>query len=284
MNNNDLFNALSGLDPKFIDEAAFELHGAAPKTKEAMISKISEKSKISRIKKVIFVSLPAVAVIFLTLAVTLPFLMRMNTNESASMATSDTAQYEAAEEAAADTAPAYEAEEAAEAYEAEEAAGTYEESVGNAAAEPAAAAGEEAEYGSADGMAADATAGSGTGSSAESSAKSAADSSEAISSAAKDDSVQKSASSLERASFKDGILTVEIRRTLPENAEEMKYSITAAEEGGSKKILAEGKLGDIIRGQDPLTLDISTLKLPEGTYSFNLGSESIDFSVQSSSR
>lgn len=280
MNNNDLFNALSGLDPKFIDEAAFELHGAAPKTKEAMISKISEKSKISRIKKVIFVSLPAVAVIFLTLAVTLPFLMRMNTNESASMATSDTARYEAAEEAAADTAPAYEAEEAAEAYEAEEAAGTYEESVGNAAAEPAAAAGEEAEYGSADGMAAEATAGSGTGSSAES----AADSSEAISSAAKDDSVQKSASSLERASFKDGILTVEIRRTLPENAEEMKYSITAAEEGGSKKILAEGKLGDIIRGQDPLTLDISTLKLPEGTYSFNLGSESIDFSVQSSSR
>ena len=265
MNNNDLFNALSGLDPKFIDEAAFELHGAPPKTKEAMISKISEKSKISRIKKVIFVSLPAVAVIFLTLAVTLPFLMRMNTNESASMATSDTAQYEAAEEAAADTAPAYEAEEAAEAYEAEEAAGTYEESVGNAAAEPAAAAGEEAaEYGSADGMA--------------------ADSSEAISSAAKDDSVQKSASSLERASFKDGILTVEIRGTLPENAEEMKYSITAAEEGGSKKILAEGKLGDIIRGQDPLTLDISSLKLPEGTYSFNLGSESIDFSVQSSSR
>ncbi len=281
MNNNDLFNALSGLDPKFIDEAAFELHGAAPKTKEAMISKISEKSKISRIKKVIFVSLPAVAVIFLTLAVTLPFLMRMNTNESASMATSDTAQYEAAEEAAADTATAYEAEEAAEAYEAEEAAGTYEESVGNAAAEPAAAAGEEAaEYGSADGMAAEATAGSGTGSSA----GSAADSSEAISSAAKDDSVQKSASSLERASFKDGILTVEIRGTLPENAEEMKYSITAAEEGGSKKILAEGKLGDIIRGQDPLTLDISTLKLPEGTYSFNLGSESIDFSVQSSSR
>lgn len=276
MNNNDLFNALSGLDPKFIDEAAFELHEAPTQT-----SRISKASKISRIKKIVFVSLPAAAVILITMTVTLPFLMRMNTSDSASMETSDSAQYDAAEEAAADSAQYDAAEEAAAdtapVYEAEEAAGAYEEGVENAAADSAAdtdhveeTAGE---YESSGGIEAGAIADSGTEDTAKSAAESAPDSSTAS---------QKIDLSLEKASFKDGILTVEIKGTLPENAEEIRYAITAADDSASEKPLAEGYLGDIITGQNPLTLDIRRLDLSEGIYSLSLGSESIDFVVKSS--
>ena len=112
MNSNDLMNALSGLDPKYIDEAAFEL-------KDTPVKK--DKVKAFRLKKALYIALPAAAVAFLTITVTLPFIMRLGSSDQASSPASDQA-YDAA-----DTAEAYDAEEAAAeepapAYEAEEAA------------------------------------------------------------------------------------------------------------------------------------------------------------------
>ena len=119
MNNNDLMNALSGLDPKYIDEAAYELHESNAPVK---------KNSNYRVMKYILVALPAAAVILLVVGVTLPMVMRMN--KSASSTAPDSAAYEsdaaaeyyeespAAAESAAE-APAYDseaAESAAEVY------------------------------------------------------------------------------------------------------------------------------------------------------------------------
>ncbi len=129
MNNNDLMNALSGLDPKYIDEAAYELHESNAPVK---------KNSNYRVMKYILVALPAAAVILLVVGVTLPMVMRMN--KSASSTAPDSAAYEsdaaaeyyeespAAAESAAE-APAYDseaAESAAEYEAAAESAGEYE--------------------------------------------------------------------------------------------------------------------------------------------------------------
>lgn len=114
MNGNDLMNALSGLDPKYIDEAAFELHDV---DRSADITQI-KKAKVLRMKKFLLVSIPAAAVILLSITVTLPFLMRM----SKSTATAPASDYadsaapaaEEAAEAPAEASPVYEAEESAE--------------------------------------------------------------------------------------------------------------------------------------------------------------------------
>lgn len=78
MNNNDLMDALSGLDPKYIEEAAFELH-------DKPISFADAKKK--QTKKHLFIVLPAVAaaIVFLGVAIVLPTISRLNKGESASM-------------------------------------------------------------------------------------------------------------------------------------------------------------------------------------------------------
>ncbi len=114
-------NALSGLDPKYIDEAAFELHGKTVSFADA---------KKARSKKALYIALPAVAaaVLFLGVAIVMPTISCLNKGESASMAEStapapaaeaeapafadEVAEAPAFEEEAASEAPAY-AEEAA---------------------------------------------------------------------------------------------------------------------------------------------------------------------------
>lgn len=118
-------NALSGLDPKYIDEAAYELHesgapgaqaapgatitpgaqaatgaqGApvtpfAPGAQTGQVTPFAPVKKTSnyRIMKYILVALPAAAVILLVVGVTLPMVMRMN--KSASSTAPDSAAYE----------------------------------------------------------------------------------------------------------------------------------------------------------------------------------------------
>ncbi len=95
-------NAFSGIDPKYIDEAAFELH-ETPAQKR--------KAKSTGIRKSLFVVLPAAAAILLT--VTALFTLNRSKNESASMApAADSAAEAPAAESAAEE-PAYEAEEPA---------------------------------------------------------------------------------------------------------------------------------------------------------------------------
>lgn len=253
MNNNDLMNALSGLDPKYIDEAAFELHDTTEQ---------KGKAKITRMRRVIFVTLPAVAAILLTFSVVLPAVMRLGTSDSASMPASDSAAYEsAAEEAAEDTGSAYEEtgspEDAESAYESEKAA----ESEPMYEAEEAAES--ESMY----------------------EAEEAAEAYEDVASTADSDQSMKwneeaeKVFGFEKAVYAKGILTIEMSGTLPGNAKEMDYTITGTDADGSEKTYGEGTLGDILTEKEPLTLDISDLKLATGTYTLSVGDESIEFTV-----
>lgn len=252
MNNNDLMNALSGLDPKYIDEAAFELHDTPAQ---------KEKAKVTGIRRVIFVTLPAVAAILLTFSVVLPAVMRLG-KSSASMPDSDSAAYEsAAEEAAEEAGSAYEEagspEEGGSAYESEKAAGSEpvyeaEEAAGS---EPVYEAEEAAE--------------------AYEDAASAADSDQSMKWNAEAEKIF----GFEKAVYDKGLLTIEMSGTLPENAKEMDYTITGTGADGSEKIYGKGTLGDILTEKEPLTLDISELELATGTYTLSVGDESIEFTV-----
>jgi hypothetical protein len=246
VNNNDLMDALSGIDPKYIDEAAFELHVTPVQT---------AKVKAFRTRKAVITTLSAAAVVLLMMTVTLPFVMRLNKSQSASEAAYDSAAADsaaseseaveseatggAAYDAAEEAAPAYEAEEAAEApaYDAAE----------NAAdsAEPAAS-------------------------------QATAEKSEA---ASKTEDAAAPVIGLGKAEYKDGILTVDISAELPSDAGELEYAITGPDGSGKEKTAAEGRLADIMTEGKPLTLDISHLELQEGTYTLSIGDESTEFTV-----
>ena len=98
MNGNDLFDALSGLENTYIDEAAFELHGT-PAAKQ-------KKAKIVKLRKTLLVAIPSAAAILLIVAVAMPFMLSHKSSESASFAPSapsmDAAAEAPAEEAAAE--------------------------------------------------------------------------------------------------------------------------------------------------------------------------------------
>ena len=289
MNNNDLLNALSGIDPKYIDEAALELH-AEQKTE----SHIDESSVITsietadrtrlekkiRTRRIVSIVLPTAAVILFSLTVALPFIIRNGKSESTAPAASesatpmmseesatDSAYYDDAE-ALADTAPAYESAEAAS-----DAAPAYN------AEEPAAEAASESEYAEADISSVTDSAKAESAVKPDASELNTTGSSSSAGSTSAKDSDSSSALGLESAKYADGILTVKITGTLPKNINTLEYSITGTEETGSEKIYAKGKLSDIIIKKDPLTLDISGSALPAGTYTLSIGEETIDFTV-----
>ena len=134
MNNNELFDALSGIDPKYIDEAAFELHGENADNNEAgnivsIDAGKAAKARKSAIRKMIYIALPSVAAILLIVGVALPAIMRVSKSESASAPAYDSAA----------TAPAEASEEPAMAEDAEAQAEVAEEPSYNEAAEAPAA-------------------------------------------------------------------------------------------------------------------------------------------------
>ena len=100
MNNNDIFDALSGIDPKYIEEAAHELQ-------TAKVVDITQKRTKRNIGKFVKIVLPSVAAILLIVGVALPAVLRVSKSESAAM--SDAAASAPAAEAASE-APAAEAE------------------------------------------------------------------------------------------------------------------------------------------------------------------------------
>lgn len=107
MNNNDLFNALSGIDPKYIDEAAHELHTSG---------KVVDLSARRRIRKYIAIALPSAAAVLLFVGVVMSGVLN-SSKSGESMAEAPSAAAEAPADAAAE-APMEEAagavEEAAE--------------------------------------------------------------------------------------------------------------------------------------------------------------------------
>jgi hypothetical protein len=100
VNNNDIFDALSGIDPKYIEEAAHELQ-------TAKVVDITQKRTKRNIGKFVKIVLPSVAAILLIVGVALPAVLRVSKSESAAM--SDAAASAPAAEAASE-APAAEAE------------------------------------------------------------------------------------------------------------------------------------------------------------------------------
>ena len=138
MNSNDIFDALSGIDPKYIDEAAYELHGGENHTADVpeetlKVVDITQKTSKRNISKFVKIVLPSVAAILLIVGVALPAVLRVGKSESAMM--SDAAAEAPAAEAAAE-APAAEAEAAG----AEEAAPMADEAAAEAPAADNAAA------------------------------------------------------------------------------------------------------------------------------------------------
>ena len=125
MNGNDLFTALSGLDPKYIDEAAFELR-ADPEPKK--------QAKVVSIRKIMYIAVPSAAAILLILVVSFPAILRVSKSESAASAPAEAPAYEAAAEAA-DEAVA-EAEPQAETAEAAGEAMADEEAINSETAAP----------------------------------------------------------------------------------------------------------------------------------------------------
>ncbi len=291
MNGNDLMDAFSGLDPKYIDEAAFELHDI----------KITKKNKkVTGIRKGLFIILPAAAVIFLVVMTAIP-LMRMSKSGSSyeSGAEAESSYEEAAEvteydSAAAEAAEAEEDAMAAEAAEAESLESAAEDSAAaeyaaeaaqaeslesaaedSAAAEYAAEA-EEAEY------AAEAGDTGGNESAAESEYAATADeisnSAKAASKAEEYDSAA-AEKPVFKAAYDNGIITPETGITLPAGYKNSDYIIKGIDDTGSEKVYARGVLGDIVDATDPLKIDISALDLPEGTYTLTFEEEVIEFTV-----
>ncbi len=92
MNNNDLFDALSGIDPKYIDEAAHELHASG---------KVVDLSARRRIRKYIAIALPSAAAVLLFVGVIMSGVLN-SSKSGESMAEAPSAAAEASADAAAE--------------------------------------------------------------------------------------------------------------------------------------------------------------------------------------
>ena len=243
MNGNDIFTALSGLDPKYIDEAAFELKKSdTPK----------KNSKVVSIRRILYIAVPSAAAILLILAVSLPAVLRVSKSESAATAPSEAPSYDATAEA---EMPA--AEEAADETAEPEAAS-------ETAAEATAEAADEAPQTE--------TAGAPMYDE-EINSEAAAD--ELMAEQAKRADIEPISGA--SAKYDNGILTVILPETVIYDMNSS-YSILESGEPDAKTI-QEGILKDVATGSDPLTLDISKLNLQSGTYTLKIGDETIEFSV-----
>ncbi|MCR5474702.1 MAG: hypothetical protein K6F28_05800 [Lachnospiraceae bacterium] len=295
MTNKDLLDALSGIDSKYIDEAAFELH-------EADVVDITSARR-TRLRKFIYIALPSVAAILLIVGVAFPAIMRVaKTDNAAPAAEAPAADYAAAsdepvaesaeattEEALADEAPAAESEAAQSAPAmAENAAKT------EAAAESAPAA-------EAEDTAAGTTLGSDstdkkqsltyegdvntageTGPAArEEAAMEVAEEAEEmpVEEAEENEDVEVYDYSIEEAVYKKGKLTLTISGSLPDDPSLVSCTIIKTDTKPVSSIYA-GTLSDLIVNTDPLTLDLTELELTEGSYRAVIGGPDIDFTIK----
>ncbi len=243
MNGNDIFTALSGLDPKYIDEAAFELKKSDTPEKN---------SKVVSIRRILYIAVPSAAAILLILAVSLPAVLRVSKSESAATAPSEAPSYDAAAEA---EMPA--AEEAADETAEPEAAS-------EAAAEATAEAADEAPQTE--------TAGAPM---YDEEINSEAEADELMTEQAKRADIEPISGA--SAKYDNGVLTIILPETVIYDMNSS-YSILESGEPDAKTI-QEGILKDVATGSDPLTLDISKLDLQSGTYTLKIGDETIEFSV-----
>lgn len=257
MNNNDLMNALSGLDQKYIDEAAYELKEMPDPGKSDKVVR-----KRTSMKRLLYFTIPGVAAAILAIAVALPVVIRTVSSGYAPMAASDAAEYPAPEEAVDSAADL----EAAESAEAQSGYDTADSAEAQGEYETADSAGAQSEYDTAE------SAGEPIYESAEAAKAEDGSSDMASESAA-------GVPGLEKATYDEGRLIIEMKGTLPENADDLEYMIISVDDKGRETVYARGSLKDILTKRDPLTLDIEALDLSEGTYTLTVGTESVEFTV-----
>ncbi len=287
MNNNELFDALSGIDPKYIDEAAFEL-----RTEENSVAQhdnvVSAKDhkinnrRTSNIRRMVFIALPSVAAILLIVGVALPAVMRISNSESATAPAYNEAAEAPAPEAAAEE-PSYD-------MAAEEPA--YDESAGTEAMPDAVSEAEEAPAAAEDAVAESAT----TSGAAEENeeAFNTYDGSESKKNVKRgEEALTLNKFTLEKAAYDNGILAIELAGVAPDRPEELEYSINRPDVKEPEKTVASGILADIMTETGhqyntatdqteklSLKLDLTSLDLEKGDYTISIGSDTIAFTVR----
>lgn len=293
MNGNDLLSALSGLDPKYIDEAAYELHdvnAADSKTAEDTTGNVVGFSKRNHLRKFIYIALPSVAAILLIVGVALPAIMRVSKGDSApameSAAPASDASY--AEEPVAEAAEEAVSEEAAYDNEADTQAVAEAPSAADESAEEATfkrddkrtlttetdslSKSEEtakAEASETAGMANETPAMTDAAEEAAPMAESEAE--EAVSEEA-EDTEEAGMLIISNADYVNGILTLEISGMTPEEISQMTCNIEKTMSGKTVLTYKAGTVSNIMTETAPVTLDISKFKLTAGTYKVTIGS------------
>ena len=256
MNGQDILDALSGIDPKYIDEAAYELKDAGK------VVDITSANRRRNTRKFLYVVLPSVAAILLIVAVALPAVLRVSKSESASMAEAPAAASEAA-------APA---EDAAMA---DEAPSMTEEAESPAMAEEAEAVDEAPTLD---------TNGAQSYKRAEGEAAKSESSEEAVAEAAEAEAAPAATWQMTEAKFENGILTLDLSGEVPEDLLEKDYYLIAQDPASTQEDILGAPLTDIA-GKDALkdghlVLDLSKLSLQKGAYVIEIEGVWIRFEVK----
>ncbi|MBR1451748.1 MAG: hypothetical protein IJ591_08545 [Lachnospiraceae bacterium] len=266
MSGNDIFNAISNIDPKYIDEAAYELHSqedTEDSVSGSSITDISTKRKIVRARRLIWVALPSVAAVLLILGVAIPAILRTGSTQPAATA-------EAASEAPADNAEATAEAEAVD--EAAPAAEEVEQAVPEAAAEEPVA--DEAPEMS------DETLTAGADSKSESNKDRQTYTTDVTeeTAAAEEEAVPSPV-----AVYENGLLTIDTAELFHGPLDEAEYAIFDISEEQSAEPVAKGKLEDVTKQKEltdePLVLDLTSLALKPGEYRIEMETGTAEFTV-----
>ena len=278
MNGNDIFEALSGIDPKYIEEAAYEL-GSSDRQPDKVVNITSAKQKNKiRARKFYTIVLPSVAAILLIVGVALPAVLKVGKSESATMMESPAAGSYSYDESAA--APAAEStDEEAPASAAEEPAN---EAMAETAEAPAAAEAKETE---------------GTSQASENvydtqelkpDEQKKAQSEEPLP-AVEPAEEAKAPEEIEpwevkEADYKRDILVIRASRDITENIADMPYSLERLDDGAENVLVARGeKLSELSRvdvTDNWIVLDFIGKGLERGSYRLFIDDVNVDFEVK----
>ena len=266
MSGNDIFNAISNIDPKYIDEAAYELHSQED-TEDSVsgnsITDISTKRKTVRARRLIWVALPSVAAVLLILGVAIPAIL-------STVSTQPAATAEATSEAPADNAEA--AAEAEAVDEAAPAAEEEEQAVSEAAAEEPVA--DEAPAMSDEPLAA------GADSKSESNKDRQTYTTDVTEETA---AAEEEAVPSQVAVYENGLLTIDTAELLHGPLDEAEYAIFDISEEQSAEPVAKGRLEDVTKQKEltdePLVLDLTSLALKPGEYRIEMETGTAEFTV-----
>ena len=269
MSGNDIINAISNIDPKYIDEAAYELHSQED-TEDSVsgnsITDISIKRKTVRARRLIWVALPSVAAVLLILGVAIPAILRTGSTQPAATA-------EATSEAPADNAEATAEAEAVD--EAAPAAEEVEQAVSEAATEEPVA--DEAPAMPDEPLAA------GADSKSESNKDRQTYTTDVMEETAAAAAEAEEAVTLPIAVYENGLLTIDTAELFHGPLDEAEYAIFDISEEQSAEPVAKGKLEDVTKQKEltdePLVLDLTSLALKPGEYRIEMETGTAEFTV-----